>query len=162
NAEKWSRLLAMYEIHVGHAPNDKQGDDQRFDLYRKIADLSEHKLNSKPQAFAQLAKAYALRPDDLALEADLVPLAREADASADHVELLGVLRQRFAVTGDPEARIDLLYKIAAIEEEQAGDLDAAAVTYQRVLEEESHAPRALKALERIYQAKGNHPRLAGI
>lgn len=238
--EKWPRLLAMFEILLGHA----QGDDERLALMADIAQLAEEKLSAKPLSFSWLAKAYAIREreapeskDRQKLEAELLRLASEADAWADLVgiyarqvpgldegphklgrlrqlaqwtqhklhrldeargyweqvlqraaldeeamssleqiflaqdkfpELLAIYRKRVETATDAQKRTEVLFKMAAVEENKLGDRGAAAATYRRILAEpETMASmattmRALRALEKIYSQSGDHESLAEV
>ena len=218
--EKWARLLATYEILLGHA----RTDDERLALHGDIRVLCEEKLGSKQLAFTWCAKAFALRPGDETIEKELERLARDADAwdqlvdlyatqakslgegpkkvarlrqvadlylsklnraddarryytevldrvpgdvqalaaleqvhthAGNWKELLSIYRQRVTSTDDRDRRVELLYKIAFIEEEKGNQLDEAASSYRKILEEEPAATRALRALERIYGARSN-------
>jgi tetratricopeptide (TPR) repeat protein len=238
--EKWPRLLAMYEILLGHA----QSDDERLALMGDIATLAEEKLSAKPLAFSWLSKAYAIREREaldsstrVQLEAELLRLASEADAWADLVtiyarqvptldegvhklarlrllaqwtqhklhrldeargyweqvltrapldeealssleqiflqqdkfpELLAIYRKRVETATDVQRRTEVLFKMAAVEENKLGDRGAAAATYRRILAEpETMASmattmRALRALEKIYSQSGDHESLAEV
>ncbi|HEX2574271.1 MAG TPA: tetratricopeptide repeat protein [Polyangia bacterium] len=225
--EKWARLLATYEILLGHA----QGNAERLELHREIRLLCEEKLGSKQLAFSWCAKAFAIDGDDPELERELERLAREADAfdllmeiyarqsrelpegprkvlrlrqvadllltrlnRADEArryyvevlervpgdlqalgaleqlyaqgsswnELLTIYRQRLESTTERERRIELLFKIARIEEEKGARIEEALETYRNVLDEEPTSTRALRALERLYEVSRNWRGLAEV
>ncbi len=246
HGEKWPRLLAMYEILLGHAKDDVA----RLTLMARIGELAEQRLSSKPLAFQWLARAYALRESEpldaaprLALEKELLRLAGEADAWAElvsiyarqvtnmvdgessalnahknarlrqlaqwsqhklhrldeargyweallrktpldeealsaleqifqnqdkHHELLGIYRQRVEMASDSAQRVEVLFKMAAAEENKLHDRGAAAADYRRILAEPatvSSMPttmRALRALERIYAQSGDSASLAEV
>jgi tetratricopeptide (TPR) repeat protein len=220
--EKWARLLASYEILLGHATDD----DARLERLAEIRRLCEEKLGSKGLAFTWCAKAYAVRSTDAGIERELERLAADADAweelaeiytaevqkeseparQADrhrqlgrimlnrlhrtddarrHFEavierkpddeealstleqiftqaqsypsLLAVYKKRVAREESSVRRIELLLKMAWIEEEQLKDGAAAVATYRQVLEADA-APatqlRALRALEKLHTQAG--------
>jgi len=226
--QKWTRLIGVFEILLGHASDD----DEKLKLHLQIRDLCSEHINSKAQAFQWTAKAYELRPSDNTLLEDLQRIGAEADAweemveifkrrlSADGVgddeklfllrqlgsitlhrlhqpedarayqqqvidlapgdaeamnaleeiatnlsdwsELLGVFRTRAELEKDDGEKVELLFKVAVLEEGQVGDLDAAAKTYQRILDLDDGSRRALKSLAKIQEARGDWKGLAEV
>jgi tetratricopeptide (TPR) repeat protein len=226
--EKWARLLASYEILLGHAADD----ETRLAILADIRQLCEEKLGSKGLAFNWCEKAYKLRPTDPTLERELERLASEAEAWEELVEIytaevaretdparqaerhrrigritlqrlrrpeeaqrhfeavierlpddeeaLATLEQLFtqasnfppliAIFKKHEARekqlgkrLDLLFKIAWIEEEQVGDAKAAVATYRQILDADPSPAtqmRALRAIEKLEADAGNWPKVA--
>ncbi|RMH42163.1 MAG: tetratricopeptide repeat protein [Deltaproteobacteria bacterium] len=226
--QKWARLLAIYEVLLGHATDV----DEQLRLHLAIRKLAEERLGSKALAFQWAARAYELAPADAALLEDLERLGAEADAWQEVAavldrrlqaqdlpdderlrllrelgtiastrlhrpddarryyegvlaiapddeaaiaalerlfaeqgqwrDLLDVYRRRVALTDDDGARLDLLFKIAFLEEERLGDLDAAAATYREILDIDAGSPRALRALEKVEEARGDAGGLADV
>ncbi|HZS39705.1 MAG TPA: tetratricopeptide repeat protein, partial [Polyangia bacterium] len=229
-AEKWARLLATYEILLGHAADD----EARLALHREIRALCEDKLGSKGLAFSWCARAYALKPEDPSLQKELERLAHEAEAweelveiyasqvagekdegrqaeryrrlgqlaltrlhkpdearkyfeellkrrpddeealstleqiftqSSAYRELLDIYRRREGRAKDAQRRLEMLFKIAWIEEEQVGDEAAAIGTYQKIREIDPTPPtqmRALRALEKLYTGRAAWGELAKV
>ena len=232
-AEKWARLLATFEIILNHRDAGEAPDsDARLALHREIVGLCEEKLGSKSLAFAWAAKAYQLRPGDVALQKDLERLAAEAEAwdelaeiyqaevskegdearkteryrqlarialtrlykpdearkwfeevlarapddaealgnleqihtqAGNYKELLAIYRKREARANDPQRRLEMLFKIAWIEEEQIGDPQAAIATYGKILETDptpATQMRSLRALEKLHAGRSDAGGLA--
>jgi hypothetical protein len=243
--ERWPRLLAMYEILLGHAADD----GERLQLMGRIGDLAEQKLSAKGLAFSWMAKAYALRDQEpfesaarMSLEAELLRLAGEADAWGDlcaiyarqvltiddgtaqrkeiktarlrnlarwsqhklhkledargywdqvaarvgfddealaaleqifaaqekPAELLSVYRKRLDAASESAGRVDVLFKMASVEESKLGNRNAAAANYRRILAEPATVSsmgttmRALRSLEKIYAQSGDSESLAEV
>jgi tetratricopeptide (TPR) repeat protein len=228
--EKWARLLASYEILLGHSKDD----DERLQLHSEIIAVCEEKLGSKGLAFTWCSKAYQLRPGDERREKELERLAADAEAWEELVELyvaevaretdpekqaerhrklgritlqrlhrtddarkhfeallerkaddeealstleqiftqaqaypslLAIYRKREGRAKDPQRRLEMLFKIAWIEEEQIKDLPAAIATYRKILETDP-APatqlRSLRALEKLYVGRSEWAQLAEV
>jgi pentatricopeptide repeat protein len=233
STEKWARLLATYEILLGHA----RATVDRLALLREIRLLCEQRLGSKGLAFQWCAKAWELDPDDGPLTAELERLAEEAGAWEDlsglygrraevvtdavmqgalyrrlakiarektnrpaearrfweevlardgrdaealaaleqiftqqsaWPELAAIYRRRAEAEADATRRLELELRVAFLEEERLGDLEAAAATYRKALESARAAgaardgQRALTALERIHAALGQWPKVVGV
>ena len=101
-AEKWARLLATYEVLLTFATTV----DEKLAMLREIRELCEEKLGSRGLAFSWAARAYALRPEDPAMErelerGDVVLLHAElsADAPAAMVEAMDELRRDGGTSG---------------------------------------------------------------
>ncbi len=226
--QKWSRLLAMYQILLEAAPTD----DERVSLIDHIRDLCEKRLGSKALAFQWTARAYEVRPSDTRILADLERLGAEADAweevatildrragdpatseeervrllrelgriasvrlhqydrsqqylhqllelrpedrgamaalediatqQSEWPQLLKIYRRKVELEKDTAARIELLFKIAVLEEERVADLDAAAGTYGRILDLDPESRRALKAQAKLSEARGDWESLAKV
>lgn len=74
-------------------------------------------------------------------------------------ELADVLEARAALEEDPEERVAVLFRLAAVAEERLGDRDRAAGAYERIVELEPRHLPSLRALERLYEEAGRHDRL---
>src|SRR5262249_43681740 len=69
-----------------------------------------------------------------------------------------IYRKRESRASDPQRRLEMLWKIAWIEEEQLGDPLAAIGTYRKILEIDptpATQTRALRALEKLSAARGD-------
>ncbi len=152
--DAYEELAILYADQADRVPDGPQ----RIARYRQLADLLFHKLNRPDEAKHYYREVLARVPEDAEASASLEKIHTQG---GDFGELLKIYRARLGAATGP-ARADLLFKIAWIEEEQSGDLDAAAATYQKVLEVDPSSTRALRALERIYAQRGNSAGLADV
>jgi tetratricopeptide (TPR) repeat protein len=114
----------------------------------RIAALYENNLNDTERA----AQTYreVLEVDGASLAA-MRGLERIYTQKSSWQELVGVLEQELDVVTSERERIDILMKLATIQEEQFLKADLAAARLEQVLEiDASHEP-ALVALERCYR-----------
>ncbi|MSP60174.1 MAG: tetratricopeptide repeat protein [Myxococcales bacterium] len=153
--EKWARLLATYEILLGHALEE----DQRLALHAEIRMLCEEKLGSKQLAFSWCARAYELRPDDAALAAELSRLAREADAYEELVVIYAVQVEKVAEGADKVARYRQLADLIFHKLHRA---DEARPYYIEVLKRLSDDAESGAALEQIYTQAASFPDLLAL
>lgn len=151
-AQKWPRLLTIYEVLLGHA----RTDSDRQDLLRQIWELCEVKLGSKTLAFDWCAKAYKLSPEDDELVLELERLAAESDAYGKLTEIYG---ERVKSLTDETERTALYRKLARITLEQENDPAQAQSHYEAILAAEPEDSEALGALEKIHEALQNWPLL---
>src|SRR4029079_2417197 len=101
----------------------------------------------------------ARAPDDREAEQHLEELAIQLH---DWPELLASYRRRAAREKDATERASLLIEIASLQEEKLVDLDGAAATYHEALTALPGQLRALRALARIEEARGDWESLGGV
>ncbi|HEV8320581.1 MAG TPA: tetratricopeptide repeat protein, partial [Myxococcota bacterium] len=77
-------------------------------------------------------------------------------------DLLGILGRKAQLAPNDAARVQLLYKIAAIHETQLDQKDQAIAAYQQILSIAGEDLKALEALDRLYEKKSDWPALAGV
>src|SRR5690554_1228698 len=146
--EIWTRLGEVYE-DVLAAANDPE---QRLDLHLALAELYRDRLDQAPQVESHFREVLALNPShDLAYSA-LESLLIHQDRWVDFIELL---ERKFDVyvDEDPDEAVDILLRIAGVQEEQLDDGFSAAETYRRVLDIQENDPSASRALSRLYRAQ---------
>ncbi|MFI5290123.1 MAG: tetratricopeptide repeat protein, partial [Polyangia bacterium] len=107
------------------------------------------------RAFATYDRALREEPGLKETQTRLERLARQLDRWKDLVSLYQsvvaqVAPKGEAASGDPELPVQLLSRVAQIEETQLGDNDAAAAAWHRVLEVAPLKLEAANALEAIY------------
>src|SRR5690554_6024977 len=146
--EIWTRLGEVYE-DVLAAANDPE---QRLDLHLALAELYRDRLDQAPQVESHFREVLALNPShDLAYSA-LESLLIHQDRWVDFIELL---ERKFDVyvDEDPDEAVDILLRIAGVQEEQLDDGFSAAETYARVLDIQENDASASRALRRLYRAQ---------
>jgi tetratricopeptide (TPR) repeat protein len=155
-AEHWRDIATAFERHAG---DDDLPKELRLKLYRELARLASRRLNDPERARGYHRHVQALAPDDREAEQHLEELAIQL---ADWPELLASYRQRAAREKDPTERASLLIEIASLQEEKLVDLDGAAATYHEALVALPGQNRALRALARIEEARGDWDSLAKV
>ncbi len=123
--DEWQPLLALLPRRLETAADDAA----RVELLREAAELQEHRAGAQGAALKSLAQAFALRPSDERLEADLLRLGA---ATESHLELAEAFHAAAdAVEGDPYRQAHLLSIEAKIREEKLGAPEAAFEAYRR-------------------------------
>ncbi|HEY2747131.1 MAG TPA: hypothetical protein VGL86_21055, partial [Polyangia bacterium] len=157
-AEAWEELAEIYQAEVG-----KETDDARkIERYRQLARIALSRLHKPDEARKWFEEVLARAPEDQEALQNLEQIHTQA---GNHKELLEIYKRREARAADPQRRLEFLFKIAWIEEEQLSDPLAASATYRRILEADK-APatqtRALRALEKLNAARGDAGGMADV
>src|SRR5262249_10379956 len=149
----WVRLVQLFEAAL--ATGGRRADDLdpglAHELATKVARSYEDRLGNSDKAVEFYKKALAIEPDDL------TPLAAlQAIFTRDHPfpELLVVYRRRVDIADDPDERLEFLFRIAALHEEMLNNQDEAIATYIEILGQAPDDVKALRALDRLYVARG--------
>ncbi len=166
-ADTWADLVAIYarqlptlEDAVAPAVNP-----HKIARLRSLAQWSQQKLGKLDDArgyWEQVLARIAL--DDEALSA----LEQIFQLQDRHNDLIGIYRKRLESAADSAARVDVLFKMASVEENKLNDRNAAAANYRRILAESATVSsmgttmRALRALEKIYTQSGDSESLAEV
>jgi golgin subfamily B member 1 len=154
DADAWEEVSRVLE---GRATSAGVSEDEQLQLYRQLGTIAAVRLHRPDDARRFQERVLELAPDDpLAMDA-LEKLHTEQGRWAD---LLVIYRRRAQLADSDDERLALLFKIAFIEEDRLGDLDAAAATYTQVLDIDGGSQRALKALEKVQEARGDAEGLA--
>src|SRR6185312_5807862 len=118
----WEELAEIYQAEVA-----KETDDARkVERYRQLARIALTRLYKLEDARRWFEEVLARAPDDPEALSQLEQIHTQA---GNHKELLAIYRKREARATDPQRRLEMLFKIAWIEEEQLGDPLAASATY---------------------------------
>lgn len=149
------RLVSPLRVKL--ASTDEAGE--RYELQKRIANISEHAVKDYASAFSALQDAY--REDHQRQE--LVPeLVRLGQATNAHQELVQSLQHGAFQWGDD--REGIVPRLAAAEtyETFIEDAESALEAYQGVLAIEAEHPQALEALERLYLKLGREQDLLSV
>lgn len=122
---------------------------ERKALLERLADLREVHLRDEDGAVEALRGVLALVPEDRAAKDRLEGLYV---ARHEWDELVLVLRQKLAFAADDDDRIELLGKIAQVQERQLSRIEDAVATYREVLALSPMNVYAITSLERLYPA----------
>src|SRR6185503_15882985 len=149
-------LAELYERRLASSALDP---DQRAEQLASLAGLHEVQRGDLDAAFAVWARALRENPEEEEVQGHLERLAQARGAWRELVELYeAMLAQAMA----PELEFTYASKLARIQEEALGDLDAAAERYRRALDAASDERATLDALARIYERSGRNSDLAEI
>ena len=138
-------LVALFRDRLEHGSVE---GTERLDLQRRIAAISGERLGESEESIRQLEAILEVEPDDAEAMAVLDRLYRAVRRFAD---LRGLYERRLEKATDPAERWVLLNEVAQVEEEQLGDLPAAAERHWKILESNPHDVDALLAVERLSQ-----------
>ncbi|MGB5810554.1 MAG: hypothetical protein WBG86_08500, partial [Polyangiales bacterium] len=138
-------LVALFRLRV---EDTSTPPDERTDLQRRIASIAGERLGQSTESIRELEAILEQQPGDAEAMAVLDRLYRAERRFAD---LRSLYEQRLATATDPAERWVLLNEVALVEEEQLGDLPAAAGRHWQILEDNAHDVDALRAVERLSQ-----------
>jgi tetratricopeptide (TPR) repeat protein len=144
-AGAYADLVALFRDRLD---NSNLPDDERLDLQRRIAAIAGERLGESQESIRQLEAILEVKPDDAEAMAVLDRLYRAERRFAD---LRSLYQRRLAAVTDPAEEWVLLNEVAQVEEEQLGDLPAAAERHWQILESNPHDVDALRAVERLSQ-----------
>ncbi len=146
----WTRLVDLYESALGKGEKELDAS-LAHELAIKVARSYEDRLGKSDKAVEYYKKALAIENDDLSALAAL-----EAIFTRDEKfpELLEVYRRRTDIAQDPDERLDFLFRIASLHEEMLNNQDEAITTYNEILGQSPDDLKSLRALDRLYVARG--------
>ena len=157
--EQWGEVAAAFDRALAVTGPAALDAATRLKLFRELAKLSSRRLVDPERARAYHRQVIALAADDREAEQHLEELAIQLH---DWPELLASYRRRAVREKDPTERASLLIEIASLQEEKLVDLDGAAATYHEALETLPNQIRAMRALARIEEARGDWESLADV
>lgn len=155
-ADAWDEVAEVLDRRVA---DERTDDGERLRLLRELGKIAAVRLHQPERARDYQRRVLELAPDDPRAMQALEEIATQLSEWPD---LLRVYRRKAEIETEPKQRLDLLFKIAFIEEERVADLDAAAKTYQRILEHQPGSQRALRALAKLQGARGDWKGLAEV
>ncbi len=144
-AGAYSDLVALFRDRLEHGRLDQA---ERLDLQRRIASISGERLGESEESIRQLESILEVQPDDAQAMAVLDRLYRACRRFGD---LRRLYDRRLAQCTDSAEQWVLLNEVAQVEEEQLGDLPAAAERHWQVIANNPHDVDALRAVERLSQ-----------
>jgi tetratricopeptide (TPR) repeat protein len=148
SAEAVGAYADLVSLFGDRLEDDTIADAERLDLQRRIAAISGERLGQSLESIRQLEAILEVEPDDAEAMAVLDRLYRAERRFAD---LRSLYERRLAKATDPAEQWVLLNEVAQVEEEQLGDLPAAAERHWKILENNPHDVDALCAVERLSQ-----------
>ncbi len=155
-ADGWDELTNIFEARIAA---DGVEDDERLTLLEKLAVIARDRLFKPDDAQRYYRRIITLQPtnsDAMAALEEIYSSTRRWD------DLSEVYRKRLEVTNDVDARLATVRGLAKLQEDQLGDLEAAAESYRTILTLSSDDEIALDSLARIYRNRGHWSDLAAI
>ncbi len=140
--DAWQEVIELYEKGL---PNTDDPLLQR-ELHFRVAQLYQHQITDIDKAIAAYDQVLALNDSDREALAALQTLHLERQ---EWEPLVRVLRLE-ANTEMGDARVDLLRRVATIQDLQLEDATNAIDSYREILENIDGDPESLAALERLY------------
>lgn len=141
-AERWEALVGVYRkrIELGGTPEEVEA------CYAEMAQVLEDQLEEPEEAVLAYQDVLIQIPTSQvalgALEGLFSRLSRWDDLASN-------LESQLTLADSEEARLDLTLRLAALREQQMGQLEPAIEGYREVLESDSSQQAALSALERL-------------
>jgi tetratricopeptide (TPR) repeat protein len=145
-ADEWGPLAALYAKRA-EATTDAE---ERLWLLRRALRVNSTRLYKPAEARSFAERILAEVGQDDEAEAALEQIFTQTKAWP---ELAKLLRTRADRAPDIIQRVGQLFRIAQLEEERVGDAAAAARTFAAIIEAEPANDRALKALQRVAEAR---------
>ncbi len=150
----WNRLIQASEILAQCA----EDSDRQVELYGKIAEIAEQRLDDPLRAFEAQARALVIDPS---VESTVREIERLAELSGQW-QRLGQLYHEVADRLGP-SDLSRSYRLrAARNEERLGNISAAAENFERLLEMDPSDAEALLALDALYRGSGRWDDLIGV
>ncbi len=147
----WEKQVGVYEVMLRHAPDLSR----RVELLHTMGEL--HELGGDDaQAFATYARALKENPADAETMDRLDRLARLLEKWPDMVILLGEVVK--SVTAD-DLKIQLLTKLAEVQENDLKRAEDAVGTYEQILAVDPQNLEAIAAIQTVHERTGDYARL---
>ena len=155
-ADAWDEVATLLDERV---KSSEVSRDERLGALRELGKIASIRLHQADRAQQYWEKVLAELPEDREAMAALEEIATH---QAHWPDLLRIYRRRVDLEPDRDKQIDLLFRIAFLEEERLADLDAAVATYRRIIELDPASRRALKALGKLSEARGDWAGMADV
>ncbi|GAB4566919.1 MAG: hypothetical protein Tsb0020_19040 [Haliangiales bacterium] len=148
-ADQWAEVATILDARMRASD---VGEDEKLELLRALGRIAQVRLHEPERARAYQREVLILAPDDPEAMDALEELATQL---SDWSDLLAVHRRRVALADAASAKVELLFKVAFIEEERLAALDEAAATYRAILALDPDSHRAMRALAKLEETRGD-------
>ncbi|HVX96230.1 MAG TPA: tetratricopeptide repeat protein [Polyangia bacterium] len=159
--DTWPQLVSLYEKALGASKGRGNSDKLPADLERElllvVAVAYDEKLGQSEKAVEYFRRAQQIQPEDASA---LVALERLYTRTERWSDLVDTLTKKATLVSDAGEREQIRTRIATVWEEMLGNVEQAIVAWNVVLADNTRNVQALRALDRLYQAKGDWRDLA--
>ncbi|HEU5061195.1 MAG TPA: tetratricopeptide repeat protein, partial [Kofleriaceae bacterium] len=155
-ADAWDEVATLLDERI---KSSEVSREERLGVLRELGKIASVRLHQADRAQQYWERVLAELPEDREAMAALEEIATH---QAHWPDLLRIYRRRVDLEPDRDKQIDLLFRIAFLEEERLADLDAAVATYRRIIELDPASRRALKALGKLSEARGDWSGMADV
>ena len=135
-------LVQLYRVVLDSVTDE----EQKLSLTLRTADLARTELKDAALAKQYYRAALDVRGDETRA---LLALEELYEESAEHEQLIEILKRRAEVAETDDDKRKILYKLAKVCDEAVSDRDRAIAVYEQILDLGLDAP-ALVALEKLY------------
>jgi len=150
---QWAALVKLYES----ALKQKLPPELQRELLLVVAVAYDEKLEQSEKAVEYFRKAQQIVPEDAGA---LVALERLYTRTERWPDLIETLRRKADLVSDLEERVAIRTRIATVWEEMLANPDEASAAWNEVLADSPENVPALRALDRLYLARGEYRELA--
>jgi tetratricopeptide (TPR) repeat protein len=154
--DNWQALVSLYEKALSNKQARLPSALER-ELLLVVAVAYDEKLGQSEKAVEYFRKAQAIQPEDASA---LVALERLYTRTERWNDLIDTLSKKAQLVTDRAERAQIRTRIATVWEEMLGNADQAIVAWNVVLKENERDLAALRALDRLYLARGDYRDLA--
>lgn len=155
-ADAWDEVAGILDERL---ESGELSDEEKLRVMRELGKIASGRLHQPDRAHGYWERVLEARPNDSEAIAALEEIATH---QADWPDLLKIYRRRVEFEQDDAKRLDLLFRIAFLEEERLADLDAATQTYRSIVDIDPSSRRALKHLSQLCDARGDYDGLADV
>ncbi|HYX92157.1 MAG TPA: tetratricopeptide repeat protein, partial [Myxococcaceae bacterium] len=146
-SRRWQELITLSQIEASLVRDTREV----LSLHHKSAEIVEHELGDRAAAVSYWERLLSISPTYLpALQA----LGRLYAQDARWEDLIRMYRAEGEISPSPEQAAALIFKVGELQETKLSDVNAAVGSYQEVLTLAPAYLPALRALARIYRARG--------
>ncbi len=145
--KEWEALIAM---HLAEAEATRESS-RKAHAHARVAEVFEVQRGNPVEAEQHYSRALALDPKHGAAFKALTRLLAQA---GKHRELAEIYERGLEHTSDPDTRIEYLFRIGRIHEDDLGAPGHAVATYKRVLEVDAKHLGAIHAWQRAAERAG--------
>jgi tetratricopeptide (TPR) repeat protein len=151
NAERWEDLSDLLERRLDVA----ESQDDQIAARVRLARLSEQRFGRREQAMEQLRAILDIQPANGDALDELERLLALDEKWDELVDLLEQRVQGAEAAGQTDVEVDILIRLAAVQEDQLGESQKAIATHERVLAMSPGNDGALRALLALHERAGD-------
>ncbi len=156
--DNWEKLAMLYVLKAGYSMDPQE----KVDLFVRIADIKENRLNEPLAAFGFYGQALKEALALPVLPEILGNLQRLAALQGKWAELVDLYKANVDEILDPGIQEQVCLLIADVARDELKNLELARTYYRKVLEQRPDSHQALDALEFVYKEMSDWEELLGV